>query len=131
MRTYSQADWTASLQEWEDGDFSAEWKPYRHQAAMRGMIFPPAGTKWDSWDDAQPSQRAILIRAIRETPKIMSQAISRSGSWFDVIAYVMRRHEDWRAELDARERLIDFDEVPPRQAVMRLGDIIGRIRDSL
>ena len=130
MRTYNRADWEAALQAWDDGQFSREWREFRHAAAMRGMIYPPEGTKWDSWEDDEPSQRAILIRAIRETPTMLMQAIANSRSWGDVIGYVIRRRDDLRAELDARERLIDFDAPTHRQAVMSLGAILERLDDS-
>jgi len=108
-RTFSREQFEASRSAWEAGDFSAEWKPWRHLAAMEaGIIFPPDGTAWDSWDDDSPSQRAILIRAIRETPDALRSAIRSPGvrSWGDVIErvighrirlaeYVERREHDW------------------------------------
>src|SRR5512146_1944784 len=94
--TFSRSHWEAALQAWQDGEFSDEWKPWRHEAAMRGMIYPPEGTKWDSWEDDEPSQRAMLIRAIRETPSLLHTAIARSRSWYDVIAYIVRERDDWR-----------------------------------
>lgn len=130
MRTFDRTHWEAALQAWTEGDFSDEWREFRHAAVMRGMIYPPEGTNWDSWEDDEPSQRAILIRAIRETPTLLMRAIANSRTWGDVIAYVIRRRDDMRAELDARERLVDFDETTPRQAVMSLGAIIERLADS-
>jgi predicted patatin/cPLA2 family phospholipase len=98
---------------------------------MKGMIFPPAGTKWDSWDDEDPTQRAILIRAIRETPKLLNDAIAKNKSWHDVIDYIMRKHETWRAELNDRERLAqrdrEEDEPTHKQAVQTIASILERI----
>lgn len=130
MRTYNRQDWNAALGAWDSGDFSPEWREFRHAAAMRGMIYPPEGTQWDSWEDADPSQRAILIRAIRETPTMMMQGIANARKWGDVVDYIIRRRDDMRAELDARERLIDFDAPTHRQAVMSLGQILERLEDS-
>jgi hypothetical protein len=133
MRTFSRADWDAAQQAWTDGRFSDEWREVRHQAAMRGMIYPPVGTRSDSWDDDEPSQRAMLIRAIRETPALLSTAVSRSRTWGEVIEYVIKRRDDMRAELDERDRRIAREraaEPKPREAVMSIKAIVQRIMDS-
>jgi hypothetical protein len=133
MKTYSRDDWTAAQEAW--ADFSPEWREVRHQAAMRGILYPPSGTAWDSWDDDSPSQRAILIRAIRETPKLLSTCIARSRSWSDVIARLTAARDDWRAELAlAQSRLErDHDEAQAshRESVTTLATILRRIGDSL
>jgi hypothetical protein len=133
-RSFSRSDWEASLRAWSEGDFSEEWRPYRHQAAMKGMIFPPDGTNLDSWDDDRPSQRAIIIRAIRETPGVLRQAIDRSKNWSEVIAYVLRRRDEFRAQMNDREadELRDRDAYAPtpRQASAAIAEILGRIADS-
>ena len=133
MRTFNAKDWTAALEEWERGKFSDEWKPFRHEAVMRGMLYPPTGSRHDSWDDDSPSQRAILIRAIRDTPELLHAAIDRSGSWSAVIAYVLGRRDEWAQELDAREKAIEREraEYPnPREAVLSLRQIMDRIAES-
>ena len=133
MRTFSQEHWSGALEAWTDGEFSDEWKPYRHQAAMRGMIYPPEGTKWDSWEDDEPSQRAMLIRGIRETPTLMHEAISRSRTWGDVVAYIIHRRDEWRDELADKDRETarrHLDEPDARQATSSLKAIIERIADS-
>lgn len=127
-RTYSSEHWTASLDAWTAGNFSAEWKPYRHQAAMKGIIYPPEGTEYDSWEDDQPSQRAILIRAIRETPTLLTRAIEHSRSWGAVIGYIIRERDEWRAELRRVSPL--RDEPDAREATVSLKRIIDRIGQS-
>jgi hypothetical protein len=134
-RSFSRDDWEASLAEWDAGEFSDEWKPYRHQAAMRGIIFPPDGTRWDSWDDESPSQRAMLIRAIRDTPELLRAAIDRpsSRSWSDVITYILARRDEWRAEIeladrDATRRKAEWPD--EREAAKALKAIMNRIADS-
>jgi hypothetical protein len=134
-RTFSQADWQSALSQWNDGDFSDEWRPWRHRAAMRGMIYPPEGSKWDSWEDDQPSQRAMLIRAIRDTPRLLETAIDRSRSWGEVIRYVLAQRDEWREELNARARQVAFDKrseqrAEHRGAVMSIAQIVERIRES-
>jgi hypothetical protein len=131
MRTYSRDQWTEAQSLWEG--FSDEWKPYRHQAAMRGMLYPPDGTALDSWDDDEPSQRAMLIRAIRETPKLLTQAIGRSKTWFEVIAYVNGRRDERRLELDQEDWQLarkKAAELGPRESAMSLKAILTRIGDS-
>lgn len=128
-RTFSGTHWNAALAAWESGDFSDEWKDYRHEAAMRGMIYPPEGSKWDSWDDDNPSERAMLIRAIRETPDLLTRAIAERKSWAGVVAYVLRERDDWAAQGKRRER-VERDEPDPREATVALKRIIERIRES-
>ena len=129
-RSFSRDSWNEAQAMWRAGDFSHEWRPFRHQAAMRGMLYPPEGTKWDSWEDDEPSQRAMLIRAIRETPSLLSEAIARSRTWGDVIAYILRRRDDWRAEIAEHARIIDEDRPTHRQAVMSIAQILTRIEES-
>lgn len=132
MRTFSRDQWTEAQQLWLD--FPDEWKPWRHKAAMRGMLYPPEGTRWDSWDDDEPSQRAILIRAIRETPKMLDQAIARCKSWHDVIAYIMARHTEWREGLNERQREAArqraAEEPTRRDSLLSIKAILTRIGDS-
>ncbi len=104
MKTFSREHWNEAQQAWKDGEFSDEWKPYRHQAAMRGILYPPAGTKFDSWEDDDPSDRAMLIRAIREAPSLLKVSINRAHSWPEVVAYVIRRRDEWKEEMDLRTR---------------------------
>jgi hypothetical protein len=127
MRTYSQADWTRALREWREGEFATEWREYRHQAAMRGMILPPEGTKWDSWDDDHPSQRAMLIRAIRETPDLMTHAISVSTSWGQVLDVILGKRDEWREELNRPVQRDPEDRAQYRGAMMSIAQILERI----
>jgi hypothetical protein len=131
MRTFSREHWLQAQAEWEAGDFSSEWKPYRHAAAMRGFIYPPEGSKWDSWDDDEPSQRAVLIRFIRERPHSLMASINRCSSWHQVIGEQLRE-SDWLAEqavLDERSKYSDrMDHEPTiRQAAEQLGSILDRV----
>lgn len=134
MRTYSKASFDEASDLWRQGDFSDEWKPYRHRAAMRGFIYPPDGTKWDSWGDDEPSQRAVLVRAIRETPILLNAAIDRSRSWGEVYAYVIGHLNEDRGLIEAadRETARRRLEIEPdqREATMTLKSIMNRIGDS-
>ena len=129
MRTYSQSDWQDALDAWADGEFSEEWRDVRHAMAMQGCIYPPSGTRWDSWDDDAPSQRAILIRALRETPTLLAKCVKGAKSWSVVIDRLMRARDDWRAEMRAEEG-DDEDRPMDRAAPQRIADILQRITDS-
>jgi hypothetical protein len=128
MRTYSRSDWQSAQEAW--AGFSPEWRDARHQAAMRGILYPPSGTALDSWDDDNPSQRAILIRAIRETPALLSRCIARSKSWSEVIAKLTAARDDWRAGLALEDARRVRDDPTHGEAVMSLGDILGRLDAS-
>lgn len=134
MKTYSRDDWEASLAAWDDGEFSPEWKTIRHVMAMQGCIFPPSGTAFDSWEDDQPSQRAVLIRAMRETPELLRRCTRKATTWSEVIDRLFRARDEWREELERddryREEQAMFDQPTHREAVMALGDIWRRIGDS-
>lgn len=132
MRTFSRDDWEAAQADWLD--FSDEWKGVRHQAAMRGILYPPSGSRFDSWEDDSPSQRAILIRAIRETPKMLAECVARSRSWSEVIDKLIGRRDDWREEMARKEaeaaRQRAADEPVRRDALLSIREIVQRIADS-
>ncbi|MBA3583022.1 MAG: hypothetical protein H0W36_00580 [Gemmatimonadetes bacterium] len=133
MRTFTRAELGAAWAAWDNGDFSDEWRDVRHRAALGGLIYPPSGTKWDSWDDDNPSQRAMIIRAIRESPVMLDRCVIGAKSWSDVIERLMKRRDDWREEQAERERAAARereDEPTPRQAVMSIRQIFDRITDS-
>ena len=133
MRTFSRADWDRAQEEWRD--FSDEWKEVRHLAAMRGILFPPSGTKWDDWRDDHPTQRAMLIRAIRETPVLLRTAVGRSRSWSEVIDCVTGQRDEMRregVEVEDREILRARAEQPThRESTMALGGILERLAESV
>ncbi len=132
MRTFRREDWQAAQHAW-DG-YSDEWRPWRHQAADRGMIWPPAGTAYDSWDDEEPSQRALLIRAIRDTPDLLHRSIATSRSWGQVIGKLIRQRDEWREltqlEDDYTQRRRLEEEADGRQSTMALKAIVDRIAAS-
>jgi hypothetical protein len=104
-RTYSREAWLEAQDAWKAGDFSAEWRDWRHWAATEGtIIFPPDGTKWDQWDEDSPSQRAMVIRAIRETPDMLRHALRGARSWSEVIARLLPDRDILRADTAEDER---------------------------
>lgn len=131
MRTYSREDFFAAKAEW--ADFDEVWRPYRQLAAERGMLYPPSGTRWDSWEDEEPSQRAILYRAICDTPKALTRIIGASRSWSEVVRKVIADVDRRREDADFAERQDDWDrqdQLTPPEALHLLAGILDRIRDS-
>jgi hypothetical protein len=134
MRTYLRSEIEAARKAWDLGEFADEWKPWRRLASEGGLIYPPDGTRYDSWEDDSPSQRAILIRAIRETPALLRRSIVGARSWGDVVARLVRGRDEIREDAALRDRDTEWrrrDELGPHEAILSLGAILGRIRDSL
>ena len=131
MRTYSREDYQAAMRAWSD--FGPEWDRYRRVAAERGMLFPPSGSRFDSWEDQEPSQRAIVYRAIEDTPSALLDTIGRSRSWSEVVRRVMADVDRRREDADLAERQIEWDrqyEITPHESVQTLAAILDRIKDS-
>lgn len=129
MRTFSHADWHDAQQAWADGEFSDEWRGLRHTMAMQGCIFPPSGTRFDSWEDDQPSQRAMLIRAIRETPELLAKCSRNARSWTQLIKRLVNARDEWREEM---RRQIEDDERPiDRRAPIHVGALLPSVADAL
>lgn len=106
-RTFDRATFEAAAAAWEAGAFSDEWKPWRHLAAMEAdIVFPPDGTRWDSWGDDSPSQRAMLVRMVREQPEALRTAIlrTRRASWSAVIEDVLGVRDRMRDDVERDER---------------------------
>lgn len=130
-RTYRREDLERARAEW--ADFSDEWATYRTLAAHSGILFPPDGTRWDSWEVDDPSQRAILVRAIRETPDLLRRSIIGAASWGVVVRRLLAGRDDMREDADLRDRDDAWsrrDEPTAPQAVQSLAAILGRITDS-
>lgn len=134
VRTFSRARWEEARAAWDAGEFSDEWAPFRERAARHGFIFPPAGTRWDNWEDDQPSQRAMLIRAIRETPELLRRCIDGASSWSDVIGQLIGLRDVWREDVGIRiseiERLRRDERPSRRQAMESFGSIARRIAED-
>lgn len=129
MRTFSKADWDAAQDAWDEGRFSSEWRDLRHVMALNGVIFPPSGTAYDSWEDDQPSQRAVLIRAIRETPELLARCTRNARSWSQVIDRLLRARDEWREEM---RRQWEVDERPTRREIpAHIGALLPSVADAL
>lgn len=94
---YKAAEWQRADREWSSGGFSPEWEPWRVLARTEGTIlFPPEGGPFDSWEDDSPSQRAVLVRAMRETPELLRHSIRGARSWGQVIERLFLLRDRWR-----------------------------------
>jgi hypothetical protein len=131
QRTYDRETYQRAMAAWEAGRFGPEWADWRGLAGKAGIIFPPDGTAHDSWSDPRPSQRAMVIRAIRETPRLLRWALTRPGvqSWGDVIEKLLEGRDFMGIEGDRREA--EWDAVKRTPAPVRIGDIVATISDSL
>lgn len=132
QRTYDQATYLRARDAWEAGRFGSEWNDWRNLAGKAGIIFPPAGTPDDSWGDESPSQRAILIRAIREQPRLLRRAITagRVNSWSDVIERLLLGRDHLMGAVEQRE--YDWSLTKARRGGMvPLGEVLDPVLASL
>lgn len=131
MRTYRREDFLAAREAW-DRDFNhADWGPFREAAAERGMLYPPSGSKLDSWEDPKPSQRAIVYRAIQDTPEALMDAINESRSWSEVIGKVMLDMHDRREYVRMAEEDAAWERKQYRGPMESIGNILTKYRDSM
>lgn len=126
--TYQRAEW-----EWFTGDFGWEWSGLRRIASEQGFIFPPVGTKHDQRDADEPSQRAIIYRALVDNPSRTEDIVRRSHSWNEVVAGIFGMERRLADDADELERDIAWerkDEPNDKEAAMTLKAILNRIGDS-
>lgn len=129
-RTYSRSTFEEARAAWEAGNFGQAWEPYRRAAAEAGFIFPPTGTEFDDRDDDEPSQRAVVYRAIEDTPQTLLVLIRRSHSWGHVVAGIVADMGRRREDVDLAERDAAWerrDDPTTEQATTALRGILGRI----
>jgi hypothetical protein len=131
MRTFDRETYLRSEAEWKS--FGWEWQHLRRIAADQGFILPPNGTAHDDRDAENPSQRAIIYRAMQDNPKGLEAIVRRSRSWSEVVHGIIGLEARLAAEADelarneAWERRDDPDH---REAVMTLASILGRIDEA-
>lgn len=131
MRTYDRATFLRAQASWEGFDW--EWQALRRTAAAAGIIFAPEGSKWDDRDADEPSQRAIVWRALRDNPAKLDTIVRRSRSWGQVVGGIIGMEASLRE--DANDRVRDDawdrqDEATGRQATQSIAAILTRIGDS-
>lgn len=131
QRTYDRETWNRAMATWSAGRFGPEWAEWRLLASRSGIIFPPDGSPDDSWAAPRPSQRAMVIRAIRETPVLLRWALRQPGvdTWGDVIEKLLEGRD--RMALEADEREHEWNAVKRSRPPVRLGETLAVVMDSL
>lgn len=131
MRTYSRDDFLRSREAWSD--FGPEWEWLRKLAIHGGMLFPPSGTRHDDRDAAEPSQRAIVYRALVDQPTELRKIVLRSRSWSQVVDAIFGLEQRLRYDADETQRDAEWERdgrTTGRESMFSLAQIIQRIEDS-
>ncbi len=126
--TYSGSQMVAAERAWSSYP-PWTWDPWRELAKKADIIFPPSGSLADSCDVPQPSQRAIIVRAMCDTPDLLRWAIlGAEPSWRSVVGRVFSGLDEMREQadvLDTADERRHFDEQPSldeaRKALERMG----------
>lgn len=131
-RTYTQEQWSEAQAAWAAGEYRADfWREWRHLAATAaGIIAAPRGTRWDSWGDDDPSERALIARAIDESPSLL-RSILRGGrvhSWAQVVRLLVQERDDMAESATRREEAWLARKVEP---MTPLRSIAQTIMDSI
>lgn len=132
MRTYDRDTFLRAKASWESFDY--EWKALRDTAASVGIIFAPEGSKWDDRDAEQPSQRAIVWRAMQDNPKKLDAIIKRSHSWGQVVGGIIGMEASLREDADDRLRDDAWDrqdEPNPQQSLLGIGSLFEKVAQSM
>ena len=132
QRTYDRETFNRARDAWDRGRFGSVWADWRGLAGKAGIIFPPDGTAEDSWSDPRPSQRALIYRAIVETPRLLRWALTRPGivSWGDVIEHLLAGRDRMALEADEREAEWTLEKVR-RGAPQHISGTLAAVVDSL
>lgn len=131
-RTFSRDDWLAAREAWQDFD-PLRWDRIRRIAAEAGFIYPPTGSAHDDRDAEQPSQRAIVWRALEDNPTELEAIVRRSKSWSGVVDRIIGMESRLRSDADYAERDAAWDkaaEPTHSESVMALGAVLERIEAS-
>ncbi len=130
MKTYSRDAFLAARRAWAEGGFGADWEPFRDIAAQRGFLWPPNGTDSDDRDAGSPSQRAIVWRAICDTPRWLAETMRHCDSWSMVVGAILAHEEGMREDATYRERDADGEREFRRVygSMTAAGTIIGNLR---
>lgn len=130
MKTYDRDTYRRIQEAWRS--FGPKWQPVRLLVAELGYPFPPAGEATDDRED-NPSQRAIVWRALDFRPAETLAIIRRCRSWSAVIAAIVASEDNLHvdAALNEREAAWDRRDDPnPIEATMTVRGILERIGQS-
>jgi hypothetical protein len=131
MRTYDRDTFLGAREAW--ADFGPEWAEVRRLSWDRGYPYPPAGTKHDDRDDENPSQRAIVYRALEDNPTELRRIVGRCRSWSAVVDQVIGLESRLREDADYADRESDAereDRPTYGEAVTSLKAVLDRMASS-
>ncbi len=123
----------AARRAWDTGEFGPEWREVRYLSWEMGYPYPPAGDPYDDPDDAHPSQRSILYRALDYRPIETIRFVRESRSWHEVVERIIGSEQRLREAAEARYAdAVEEREGRPghRESVIALKRILDRITDS-
>lgn len=128
--TVSRDVWEAQERAWSEGGFGPAWGPVRRMARARGMWYPPSGSAHDDRDSQEPSQRAIVWRALEDNPAELAAIIGRASSWSGVVDRIIGLEARLRTDADYTERDAEWerrDDPTHPEAVRSIAGILERI----
>lgn len=106
QRAYRREDLEAAADAWADFT-DPVWRHVRQLAADRGMLYPPAGTRWDEREDPKPSQRAIVYAALEDRPRATARIVARSRTWAEVVRRILADETARKARGERLEERLD------------------------
>lgn len=134
MRTYTPDVFRAARRQWDEGAFSWQWNRIRAIAATKGYIYPPNGSVHDDRESPEPSQRAIIWRALEDNPRELERIVGRSSSWSQVVDLIIGLEARLAAGVHERERDVEWErknDPTPKEAATSLAGMFERVASSL
>lgn len=134
MRTFDRATYVKATADWDAGKFGWQWQHIRRIAAERGFLYPPTGTRHDDRESPEPSQRAVIWRALEERPVDLERIVRRSRSWSEVVDGIFGMESRLRSEVGEAERDAQWEQEhdPTRdQPMSTVAGMFDRVAASL
>lgn len=134
MRTYTPLVFQEARRQWEAGSFGWRWNRIRAIAAQKGYLYPPSGSVHDDRESGEPSQRAIIWRALEDNPKELERIVGRSMSWSQVVDGIIGLEARLAAGVTERDRDDDWERknlATPRESLSAIGGVFERVAASL
>lgn len=133
MRTFDKETYLAAKRAWDTGGFGPQWREVRAISWEYGYPYPPSGDPYDDRDDPEPSQRAIIWRALDYRPIGTIAIVRESRSWHEVVERIIAEEHRLKGEADHHDELASEERASRpthRDAVSALAEILKRIDDS-
>lgn len=132
MRTMDASSYRRLTEAWST--FGPRWAEIRRVVASWPSPFPPSGESTDDRDDPEPSQRAIVWRALDWRPAETLAIIRRCRSWSQVIAAIIASEDRLREDAGLAEREAAWyrrQDPTHLEAAQSVGSILTRMRESM